>query len=68
MSSTITIREAIDIQMGKHKKGLNGTARALGIDRAYLCRLHSGKYTNPSDEVLCKLGIERIVTYRRILP
>lgn len=37
-------------------------ARALGIDHAYLWRLSRGDKTAPSDDVLRKLGLRRVVT------
>jgi hypothetical protein len=45
--------------------GLRAAATALSIDFGYLSRLANGKKTNPSDEVLAKLGLRRVVTYER---
>lgn len=39
-------------------------ALGLDIDCGYLCRLASGAKTNPSDAVLARLGLERVVLYR----
>jgi len=47
-------------------KGIAGSWRALakmiGVDHAYLYRLYTGKKTNPSDEVLRKLCLKKVVT------
>lgn len=39
-------------------------ADAIGIDHAYLHRLANGECDNPSDEVLAKLGLRKIVDIR----
>lgn len=45
----------------------HGTMRAVGrvlkIDHGYLSRLKDGKKLNPSDAVLRKLGLRRIVQF-----
>ena len=38
-------------------------AKALSIDRTYLYRLYVGEKKEPSDEILSKLGLEKVVTY-----
>jgi len=38
-------------------------AQKFGIGRAYLSKLLSGEKTNPSDDVLKRMGIKREVTY-----
>lgn len=43
--------------------GLRAAASHLGIDPGYLCKLRSGNATNPSDEILAKLGLVRCVSY-----
>lgn len=43
--------------------GLRVAARALKIDAGYLSRLASGEKLAPSDEVLAKLGLQRVVVY-----
>lgn len=48
----------------KQHGGLRKAALAVGINAPYLCRLRYGKRSNPSDQVLKKLGMERRVTYR----
>lgn len=44
---------------------LRQAAELMCIDPAYLSRLAGGSKTNPSDEVLEKLGLERRVVYTR---
>lgn len=45
---------------------LRAASRSLGIGHVYLHRLATGEKTNPSDDALRRLGIERTVriTYR----
>ncbi len=45
---------------------LREASKQLEIDVAYLSRLKNGKKTNPSDEVLRKLGLCRVVSFVRI--
>lgn len=45
--------------------GLNAAARGLKIDAGYLSRLQSGEKHEPSDEVLQKMGVRRVVAYVR---
>jgi transcriptional regulator with XRE-family HTH domain len=53
---------AIALQHGSFR----AAGDSLGIDHAYLNRLANGEASNPSDEVLEKLGLvaERAVIYR----
>jgi hypothetical protein len=46
--------------------GVRAAARATGINYAYLSRLGNGARSNPTDSVLRKLGLERIVTLRKL--
>lgn len=46
--------------------GVRPAARVLGINYAYLSRLQSGQKSNPTPEVLRKLGLKRVVFYERI--
>ena len=43
--------------------GLRAAARALRSKPSYLSRLKSGERTNPSDAVLKKLGLKKVVFY-----
>lgn len=61
-----TLQTAVEALIRKHD-GLRAAARAIGIDAGYLSRLRTGKRTDPSDEQLFKLGLERRVIYRKIL-
>lgn len=45
-------------------KSLREASRKLGISAAYLSRLIRGVKTNPSNETLAKLGIEKVDRYR----
>lgn len=38
---------------------------ALGIDHTYLYRIAAGEKEWPSDDVLLRMGLERVVTYRK---
>ena len=46
--------------------GLRPAARVLDCDVAYLLRLRNGEKKNPSDAMLEKMGLKRVVTYERI--
>jgi len=46
---------------------LREAARRTGFDAGYLLRLRDGEKTNPSAESLKRLGLERVVTYKRIV-
>jgi hypothetical protein len=54
--------EAIITEAG----GLRAAARVCGIGPEYLCRLRTGKKSNPRDSVLKKLGLKRVVFYERL--
>ena len=45
--------------------GLRAAARVIGCDPAYLLRLRDGEKSNPSDAMLKKLGLKKMVTYVR---
>ena len=56
------IRERIQ-ELERVYGSLRSAAAALQIDPAYLLRLREGRKTNPSDAVLDKLGLKKVVTY-----
>lgn len=59
----ITLRDRIQQLADKHG-GIRPAARVLKIDPSYLWRLYSGEKTEPSDAVLKKLRLVKVVTYR----
>ncbi|WP_282259698.1 hypothetical protein [Stenotrophomonas sp. PS02301] len=61
--TTLAERIAFEVEL---TGSLQGVARELDIDCGYLSRLASGEKTNPSDEVLAKLGLEKTVIYTPI--
>lgn len=67
MSRTIGLRDAVNALVERHG-GVRLAARALRIDHAYLYRLKSGEKDNPTDDVLRKLGLRRVVSYEPIRP
>lgn len=48
-----------------HYGSYRSAADAIDLNYAYLWRLRKGEKTDPSDEVLRKLGLVREVTYRK---
>ena len=46
--------------------GLRAAARVLGISAPYLQRLGQGWYDKPSPKILRRMGLMRVVTYKRI--
>lgn len=58
----ITIKDRLRYFERKYE-GANAAADFLKIDRAYWSRLKTGKKLNPSQEILDRLGLTRIVTY-----
>lgn len=51
-------------QLISHHGTLRGVSRETKIDIAYLHRLYKGDMSNPSDEILEKLGLIKVVDYR----
>lgn len=47
----------------KRHGSLRAAARVLKIDHGYLCRMKAGAKLNPSDAVLRKLGLRRMVQF-----
>jgi hypothetical protein len=60
----VTLKQVIDFEV-ELSGSLRQAAKNFGIDVAYLSRLADGSKTNPSHEVLEKLGLERRVVYTR---
>ena len=50
-------------ELAKKHGSLRAAARVLEIDAGYLSRLQGGSKLEPSDGVLRKLGLKRVVTY-----
>jgi len=67
MRKTLGLKEAAQAHVNRHG-GVRLAARALQIDHAYLARLLSGEKDNPSDSVLRKLGLRKVVHYEPIAP
>jgi hypothetical protein len=57
-----SLRRRIDELVKKHG-GFRPAARALKLGPQYLWRLWAGEKDNPSDAVMRKLGVYRVVTY-----
>ena len=47
----------------KQHGSIRAAARVLDIDHGYLSRLQSGEKNEPSDDLLRKLWLRRVVTY-----
>lgn len=65
MTNAAQLQAAVQQAIDRHG-GVRVAARALRIDHAYLYRLRSGEKSDPSDAVLRKLGLRRVVTYEAI--
>lgn len=50
-------------ELAKHHGSLRAAARVVQIEAGYLSRLQNGLKLEPSDDVLRKLGLRRVVTY-----
>lgn len=61
----MTLRARIEELVERHGS-LRAAARVLKVDHAYLSRLMTGVKCAPSDALLRKLGLRRVVTYSRI--
>lgn len=49
----------------KHYGSYRAVESAIGVNYAYLWRLRKGEKTEPSDDVLRKIGLVKSVTYSR---
>lgn len=63
MSIAPRLQDAVEALVAEHGS-LRAAARAIGVDHAYLWRLLNGQKVDPSDELLRKLGLRRIVVYQ----
>lgn len=63
----ITVNKRITELVEQHGS-LRAAAVALGCDPGYLSRLSHGEKTEPSDDLLRRLGLRRVVTYERWTP
>ena len=50
-------------ELVKQHGGLRKAARAIGMGPQYLFRLGAGEKANPSDAILRKLGLYRVVAF-----
>lgn len=62
--SGVTLKHRVQELIAEHGT-LRGAARALQIDPGYLSRIERGEKGAPSDEVLRKMGLCRVVTFER---
>lgn len=63
----MNIQTAVKAIVAKHG-GVRVAARAIGVNYAYLSRLQTGAKCNPTDAVLRKLGLRKVVSYETIKP
>lgn len=60
---TTTLQSRIAELVARHGD-IRAAVRVLQVDHAYLHRLGSGEKSNPSEKMLKKLGLKRIITVR----
>lgn len=60
----MTLNSAVKWLIRQHG-GLRAAARNTGIHVSYLISLRDGKQTNPSPELIARMGLEMRVDYRR---
>lgn len=65
MGTPIKLTTAVEAVIAEHG-GARKAGRALGVDFAYLLRLKSGEKSNPTEEMLKKLRLRRVVTYEQL--
>lgn len=66
MPTTVVFISGILLRLAELEKkhgSMRAAARVLKIDHGYLSRLKDGKKLNPSDAVLKKLGLRRVVQF-----
>lgn len=65
---TTTTLQARIAALSELHGSLRNAARALDCDVGYLSRLARGEKLEPSDEVLARMDLKRVVTYERLTP
>lgn len=60
----MTLQQRVQQLIREHGT-LRAASRAVCIDVGYLSRLEHGEKSNPSDDILARLGLVKVVTYRR---
>lgn len=63
----MTLPEALQ-EIAKDYRSHREAAEVFGIDRAYWNRMLWGKKTNPSPEMLARMGLKEVRTYVRVPP
>lgn len=61
----VTLAERIDEFVAVYGS-IRAAGDAIGIDPGYLSRLRSGEKASPTKDMLVRLGLYKVVTYRRI--
>jgi len=61
----MTLLQTRITELAQQHGSLRAAARALGVDPGYLSRLSKGEKTDPTDGMLARLGLCRVVSYER---
>ena len=61
----MTLQQRVRQLVAEHGT-LRAAAKAVSVEVSYLSRLEHGEKTNPSEAVLERLGLVRVVTYRKV--
>lgn len=64
IANTISMLKQRILDLKEQHGSLRAAARVLGVTAGYLCRLRDGKKNNPSQALLRKMGLQRIVEIR----
>ena len=56
------LHELVNARVGEYENQAEA-ARQMGIGKTYLSRIQTGEKSNPSEEILSRLGITRHVHY-----
>jgi hypothetical protein len=59
------VGQAVEAKIQQHGS-LRAAARVMRVSAPYLCRFRHGQKRNPSDALLRKLGLRRVIEYRWI--